>query len=273
MPTLPINWILKNHISGAAPGFSAEYQAVYGEFTTKPSADVADAQNTMVSTLVSDGNWTLIDGMWIFAGHTNGAGESLIQWKNPTGNKAVLVNAPAFVAFEGFTGDALTSYENLQWNPTDDGSNYTQDAAAFILAIHTKGSVSTARVFGATTGPIRAISQAHSVTILNSGLDSTGSSVNVAAVTKFYVAAIRDGANSVYNIVNKTTSTFEAVASSGLLSLDYFAGAKNGNSIPSDFSDGQVAAIVVGDFTDAQHQQIIDAIDTYMVSNGKGILP
>jgi len=251
--------------------FIAEYRTVYDTFPTPPSESVGEAQNTMVSSIVGDGNWARIDAMWLFAGHTNGGGESLLQWKNPGGTSAAMVNAPTFTALEGFNGDGATSYINLQWAPSVDGSAFTQDAAAFTVATYSVGSSGSKNSMGchdAFTGRVYSITNGR--TILNSDFNTTGPGTGL---TKFYTSAIRDGANSVTNYINKAAGTFEAVATNGFSGKEIYALTLNSNGSPDGFENGTLAAIVLGDFTSAQKDEIIDAIDVYMVSNGKGILP
>jgi len=72
--------------------YCAEYQAVYDAYTTKPSDAVAAIDNTMVSGLVSDGVWAKLDVVWVYASHTNGAGEALLDWKQPTGGTDIVTD-------------------------------------------------------------------------------------------------------------------------------------------------------------------------------------
>ena len=46
-------------------GFCAEYQGVYDTLTTKPSSAIADAQNTMVCGMVTDGTWAKRDIIYL----------------------------------------------------------------------------------------------------------------------------------------------------------------------------------------------------------------
>ena len=70
--------------------YCPEYQAVYDAYTTKPSDAVAAIDNTMVAGLVSDGVWAKLDVIWVYASHTNGAGEALLDWKQPAGGSSLM---------------------------------------------------------------------------------------------------------------------------------------------------------------------------------------
>ena len=118
-------------------GGGSAYLVVYDSFTTKPSASVAAAQRTMVDSLVSADVWRKLDTFYLFAAHTNGDGEALLNWIDPGTNDATLVNAPAFVALEGFTGDDAAAYINSNFNPSTDGVYYSLNSASIHCYIRT----------------------------------------------------------------------------------------------------------------------------------------
>lgn len=72
-------------ISNFGGGFTAEYQAVYDSFTTPPSGSVARAQDAMLKSIINGGVWAKLDLFYLFAQSTNGDGEALVNWKQPTG--------------------------------------------------------------------------------------------------------------------------------------------------------------------------------------------
>jgi len=117
--------------------YCTEYQAVYDAYTTKPSDEVAAIDNTFVAGLVSDGAWAKLDVAWVYASHTNGAGEALINWKLPGTYDATAYNAPTFTAYEGFLGDGNTQYIDCNWIPSVSGVNYIQNSASQIIYIRT----------------------------------------------------------------------------------------------------------------------------------------
>jgi hypothetical protein len=128
-----------NTIGRKRRAFVAEYGTIYDAFTTKPSDSVAAEQNKLVKSLVNSGVWAKLDTFYVLAGHTNGAGESLINWINPGTFDATAVNIPAFVAFEGFTGNGTTAYIDLNWNANTQGVNYVLNSASQGLYSRTSG--------------------------------------------------------------------------------------------------------------------------------------
>ena len=119
--------------------YCTEYQAVYDAFTTKPDAATAAIWNTCVETWVDNGEWATKDVIYVYAAHTNGAGEALINWKNPGAFNATAYNAPTFTANEGFTGDGAADYIDCNWNPSVNGVNYVQNSASQIIYIRNTG--------------------------------------------------------------------------------------------------------------------------------------
>lgn len=251
--------------------YCAEYQAVYNQYTTKPSTEVAYQQDLMVRKMITDETFATIDAMWLFACHINSASESLINWKTPSGDKALAVDGgagePSFTAYEGFTGNGSNNYINLKWNPTDDEANFSQDDGSFIVGVYAKGTKNY--LFGAVSTHY-SLALYNSQTVLNSSYNTTGSAT---ALSKYYTSAIRKASNSVTNYVNKAAGTSEAVNSTGINTVDFYALARNNASnLPTDFGDCKLSTIVFGTFNETQKNLIIDAIETYMDTNGKGIL-
>lgn len=253
-----------------------QYVDVYEQFTEKPSAEVAFEQDKMIKAILSAGGWEdNIDAFWLFSGHTNGDSESLINWKSPTSERGVLagVTPPSFTSYQGFTGDGLTSYINLKWNPNDDGITYSVNSASVLLCIKNAGSK------GRFVGANKYIDPASKyIAIIYTGrgclnsayaIDGTG----ISAGGKAYISLIRDSAESIKQYINKGTSTDSTRAATGLPgSTDLFALADSANGTAQNFCDGTISAIVIGNFNATQKNAIIDAIDTYMISNGHGIL-
>ena len=110
--------------SAGGAGYSAEYQAVYDSFTNPPPTAVADAQNTMVESLVAAGIWAKLDVFYLFANYWPDDG--LINWINPGTNNATAVNAPGFISYEGYTAASL-KYIDLNYATATHGVNYTQN--------------------------------------------------------------------------------------------------------------------------------------------------
>lgn len=115
-----------NATSNSLTIYESEYKAVLDYATTQgytlPSTAQILKQNTLLSSLKTDGVWSKLDTFANFAtdGDSNFA---LIDWKKLTQYTAV--NSPTFTANEGFMGNGTSSYIDTKFNPSTQGVNYT----------------------------------------------------------------------------------------------------------------------------------------------------
>jgi len=94
-----------------ADALCPEYEDVYDSYLAKPTDADAWVDNTMIEGWVDDEVWAKIDGIWILANHAAGA-DSLRNWITPA-NTATVYNAPAWVQWEGYTGNGSNAYIDL----------------------------------------------------------------------------------------------------------------------------------------------------------------
>jgi hypothetical protein len=121
----------------AFAGFSAEYKAILAEGTaqgyTLPSSSQQAKQNIFLKSLITSGVWAKLDLILVFA--NDGSKEfGCINWKNPSGTKATLVNSPTFTMNAGFTGNGTSSYILTGYNP-DGTLNYKQNDASRMIYV------------------------------------------------------------------------------------------------------------------------------------------
>lgn len=261
---------------GAKAGFSAEYAAVMAAMTNKPSGSIMTAQDTMVKALVDAGVWDKLDVLYLFAQESNDDGEALINWINPGANDGTLINAPSFVSLEGFTTDGLTNYINTNWNPTDDGSKFLPASAQISFY-----EIDNVLASGVAVGSYLSVSNDNACYInvngsgsLNGRLyegtavpgfttsDSRGlNTLSRTAVDKIEV--LRNGVSLDTVVTNSTPDTN---------SLDFFIGGANDGAL--DNPTGRQFAMVCmgGGLIESEVLSLYNAIETYMDSNGKGVV-
>ena len=119
--------------------FLPEYMSILTEATTQgytlPSADQQVKQNLFIQTLKSNGVWDKSDLILVPA--NNGSKEfACINWKNPSGVKATLVNSPTWTSNAGFTGNGTSSYILTGYNP-DGTKNYKNNDASRYMYVRT----------------------------------------------------------------------------------------------------------------------------------------
>jgi len=259
--------------SGA--GFCAEYQAVYDAMINPPDSDIAWQQDLMIRTLVNGKVWSKLDWFALFAQQSNAAGEALINWINPGTCDATLVNAPAFVAYEGFTGDGVSAYINSNWNPPIHGVNYTINNAS--VGVYSRTDSNDAFVdVGCRSG---GISDSVYFYTRNSGefkcrfheADLTGFAT--ADSLGMHIATRIDANNKRYYKNNVYLGNVVAAVVS-LPTLNYYILANNINGVASLFSPRQLSCAFWGVSLDlAEIIVLTNAFETYMDSQGTGIIP
>ncbi len=253
-------------------GFISEYQAVYDSWTTKPNDLIAAAQNTMVKGFVSSGVWAKKDVLYVFAAHTNNNGEALTNWKNPGTHNAVLVNAPAFVPFEGFTGNGTTQYIDSNYNPDSQGVNFIQNSASLFLYTRTFVDAS-----GFDIGAFDGVNFSQ-IAILNGGGQATGS-INGGTIVAANGIGLglfvtnRSANNAVQLYQNKLLLGVDTDISANPVNINLFMMARNNISAADNFTIRQYA---MGGMSSSLNQQnvndLTDIFEAYMDSNGKGVI-
>ena len=255
-----------------APGdYSIEYQAVYNAMTNKPTSTIAAHQDTLCRDLVADGLWAEADAILVFAQYSNSAGEALLQWKNPTGTSASNTNAPTFTSLEGFLYNGSSSYTNTLWNPTDDGSNWLQNDAAFGMYSRTAGQ--SAGSSGASDGTTWN-TQSPRWTDDNAYISVNGGSfVSTASLSGagFFLIS-RTAAGSVDYYVNGNGGTNLGYISTGIGTRDFLIGAFDNNSTIEEYTARQISFVYVGGGLTAQESTDLNtAIEKYMDAIGSGV--
>lgn len=255
-------------------GFCEQYQTVYDAMTTPPSAAVATAQNVMVKALVDGGVWAKTDYMLLLAQETNDDSEALINWVNPGTNDATLVNAPAFVSLEGFTGNGVDSYINTNFNETTDATYYALNDSAFAFYCRTDKTEISAEM-GAERG---AGGRTYLLTryatddqILN--MNSSGlSGVDTGTDSSGMFICQRTASNALAAYRNKVEQFSGSTASGILPNYDWSVCGVNDDGTTDQLSTRQVSFAWIGaSLTSDERTVLTDAVETYMDSNGKGV--
>jgi len=260
---------------GGAEQFCAEYQAVYDAMTNPPDADIAIQQDIMVRALVAGGVWTKLDIFYLFAQQSNADGEALINWINPGTFDATLVNAPAFASLEGFTGDGASAYINANWNPTSHGVNYTlNDCAAGYYTRTNNNHNSTCFGMRDDTIGARTYIELKAAGDLAYGYVNTGGSFSstITDTSGLYIVRKYDAANASISRNGVTDTKVEASVGVPDVNL-YFLATNDDDSNTRDETDRQISMGFAGKLTVADVTVFTNAIEAYMDSNGKGVIP
>ncbi len=262
--------------SDIAGGFGAEYQAVYDSYTTKPDDATAAIWNTFVESIVASGEWALLDVLYVYAAHTNGAGEALKNWINPGTFDATAFNAPDFVANQGFSGNGSTRFINWNWNPNTNGVNYVLNSASDGVYIRTNVNESAIDIGAAVSGTDYSF---YIVSRLSNGVFfrvNTDTDFSTAANTdsRGMFIGSREASNIIRTYKNKVQLTDESDASVAVPSLDIYSLARNNDDTADIFSTKQLSMVYAGDkFTQTNVNNFTDAFEVAMDALSTGVIP
>lgn len=258
--------------------WNSQFKALYNSLTTKPSLTIAYNQNIMIKTIVDAGIWAKWDQAFLFAQTVNSSSEALKNILNPGTLDATLGVAPTFTALEGFQGNATDMYIRTHYNPSTNGVKYLQDDASVFIYIRKPGTVAAVKSsFGVTgvsgTGGMR---EYH-------GTDSAIGCNAAAGYDPFFAAPrgsyciSRSAAANFKLYKNKATLT-RTVSSLGVPNGEMFILSDNFNHFsgepnPSHYDDCQVSFYAIGGALTPTEEGIAEnAVETYMISNQKGLL-
>jgi hypothetical protein len=254
-------------------GFCSEYRTVHDAFTTAPDLTRARYYNTAVQALVDGGYWARMDIFRLYANHTNGDGEALINWINPGTYDATAYNSPTWTIDQGFQFNGTDNYIDQNWVPSVSGVNYTQNSASQVIYVRTNiavnvahGTANNADSKDAFINPRNASNNA--VVKINAtgpdqvaNSDGSGLFINTrtaAAVNKLY----RNGVA----IINGTTN------STGVPTHSPYTGAYNDDNVATGFRADEVAIEIWMDgCTQADVTAITTILNTLMTSLGTNV--
>ena len=262
------------YLQTSAGGFCAEYQRIYDDLAgsgTPPGDAIAATQNTMVCGLVADGVWAKLDIFYLFAQTTNAASEALMNWVTTGLYNAVIVpngGALTFTALEGFTGDGA-AYINTGYNPTDHGVNFIQDSASFGYYARTVGP-------GVMMGTGNVNSAAATLNSCNSKMNDTTWNDPVPGAPAVGIHIYNRLASTTKDVFINKTKYSGAIASTGLplTGIPFYVLAYNNNGGVVNICAEQCSMAFTGSgLTQANVDDLTDRVETYMDSNGKGVIP
>lgn len=265
--------------TAVAVTFCDEYQDIYDVMTTPPTGDTATWQNTMVKAFVDGGYWTgRMELFYVFA--TRLRADALRNWVT-IGSYDLTdpgTTVPAFVKYQGFTGDGSSDYFSTGYIPATNATNIAQNSTtlAVYCRLDDEGTVSAIGVEGAAN-------QLKLRPHISTG-DSQSSYLNAAGAMTLAGAAnqglgfsmvTRRGAAETEGYSNGSSLGSDTDASTGLPADDFVAIlANNDDTVLEEFTDTQIAIVLVMNaVSDADATAINTIIETYMDAIGTGVEP
>ncbi len=246
--------------------YDADAQLYFAQLTPQPSVAYKTAVNTLVLTLKADGNWTGLDRFYILA--TEDGANSIYSLKNPSSTPLTVLNAPTFTSDRGWTGDGVSGYLDLNYTPSVDGVNFTQNSGMIGLYTRLVQVADTSIILG------RFQAGTNSAIALNFGAfgklfatNANGQDIFANTTTKGFITSVRTASNNTNLCLDGSTINSVATASTALQNGDLFALAWNNAGAAANFSTNQISIIVIG--SGALNQSTLyTAIQTFATSRG-----
>jgi hypothetical protein len=248
---------------------NTEAEDVVTAMVSEPDDTRKGAIDTLVGALKSAGVWTKLDALWVFAAHTSQAG--LLNWKDPAGTAAALVNSPTFTANQGFAGNGSTSYVNTQFVPSTTAVQLTQNSASMSMWSRSSGQSATSA--GCLDGSNRGLTLGVRNTSNQMGARSnnnTGSSFSPVTNGIGLFSIIRSGVSTVNAYQNgAAVGSTSTAASVGVPTVAFYVGGYNNNGALALPHNRQYAMTALGGSRNGTEETAFyNAVAAYMTTVG-----
>lgn len=254
-------------------GVCAQYTSFINR-TSGTSATEKAAYQTMICGMVSDGTWSSLDALYIFATNTTTtAGLNLVS----TSYTLTVHGTLTFTADSGWLGDGSTGFLDTGMAATAAGLNFTQNSAT--VGLYDLAS-------GGQTSPIQMGEDAATNFDVNFGvmqtaaggrdeatLTSTGQQTTADANTNGSYLLTRTGSASTTLYRNGSSFATLTSTSGSLSNCNIYIFADNGSSCPAGSaggfaSDKLSAAFIGGGLNSTQAGKVQSRINAYMTALG-----
>ena len=190
---------------------------------------------------------------------------------------------PTWTALEGSRGNGTSQFLNLNYNPNTQGVNFTQNNAGYGIYSRTNGSI-VGIDMGAANATVTNAAYIHLKQaavfygILNNYAASNVNDLDVTIPDTFGMYMITRNGPAITNLVaykNKTIHTYRTGTdvTSSPPNFNVYVCAANVDGAASNFCTRQYSLVFWSKYiTEANRDVIVDAFETYMDANGKGVI-
>lgn len=253
--------------------YVSEALAYFAAMDVQPNDARKVVINTLIAGLKTDGVWSKLDWLSLFAIGTAQAAH--LNAVSPA-QEFTVVGTPTFTADDGYLG-AAASYLDSNWNPATHGVNYTQNAFSAGAWSLTNSNATTAAMGAVNAGAEGVTLYTRTATDNINGRANSNGSYNVAAPgpTSIGLTAIdrngsgagtgevfRNGVEVGSNVIGTTTAALHTV--------DFWALGVNNNGalLQPDITRTYAAMFWGGHLTAAEHLALYNRLSTYLTAVG-----
>ncbi len=251
-------------VTGSAD--AAQTTAFLARTSGLSGAEIAAYKN-LINGLVSDGVFSLLDALYIFATNTTTtANLNLIS----TSFGLTGATPPTFIADQGYTGNGTTQFLDTGFIPSSSGVAYTlNNASVGVYDLTNVAGGTSHNTIGANDGNQVFIANNQNASQTFFGVNDSFPSVTGPNTTQGFWVATRTSSSvqAVYRNGNTTALGTDATASSALPTVSIYIMAKNQSGSGTAFSNNQLSAAFIGGGLSAAQQQLIsNRINAYMTA-------
>lgn len=270
MPVYAVNdWPLSDDVP-----LDADYLVYEGAMAVAPSVAWRTAANQLfiswkaalsVSSLSS-----AMDIAYIFAAETEQA--ALLNMVKRA-HDCTKVNAVAFVASRGFTGNGTTSYLNTNYNPSTQGVRYVLNSACLGVYSRTDIQASVCDI-GARVGltdRLAWINSRQSTNIMSCNVNQGSQSTTGSSPTSLglFIGNRNGSGTSNLKMYRNAVAATGNQASTTIPSLNFFICGRNNNGSMSAPTTRQYSFALAGrSMSDAEHLATYNAVQTFLTTIG-----
>lgn len=236
-------FLTKNGRDGVV--YDADAQLYFNQLSPQPSLSYKAAIDALVIQLKADFNWALLDRLWIHG--TEYAQHATISIKNPTSTAISVSGSPTFTANVGYTGNGTTSYLNLNYNPSIDGVNFTQNSA--LIGVYSRlvqGSDNSVIMGRFEAGTNTALALNFGALGKLYAANANGQDIFANTTTKGFFTVTRSAAAITNLSLNGNSIASSSSASTALQNGSLYALGWNNNGTAGNFSTNQISVSVIG---------------------------
>lgn len=236
-----------------------------------------NAYTTLICGLVTDGVWSQLDALYIFA--TADATTANLNLKSTSFPITGGTTTPAFTADRGYKGNGTTDFLKTGFVPSTAGGNYTLNAASFGFYDRTNSTDTSATQMGI----IDSTDDRDQIVVVAGG-SNTSFRINITSADFVNVSyttdtsgmyAVRRSASNAYKAFrfgNNAGTATDAAISTNLPDVEFYICAVNQSGVGTGLTTDQIAAAFIGGgLSDTDVTNLAGRINTYMTTVGANV--
>jgi len=254
---------ITNNVEEEVETYEAETNALLARYVSEPTTELKDLINYVIRQLKLEGLFSMLDALYIMGLHTNQA--ACQNWIKNAHNMTE-VGSPTFTAKQGFTGTG-SSYLDLDFIPSSDGVNFTQNNNSFFFLMGSIGATNSRYIVVSTPPALGVLlTDASNVRMYNNSNTNYQPYAGMYNTEVLYTTC-RTNSGDIYTYADGDDQVYNALATTGFSSAKMYLLANA--DISKNYCTGQIRIFGMGAYmTQAQVQKLNDIFEYFMANVG-----